>query len=107
MLAGMYELTFNERISDVEINDQGLPCAWTWRGCRYAAGEVLERWVTTWAWWRDLEVLAPDASASIEHFVLHAAGEGGAAHVELARDDATMGLAAHRHPRIAEGVDHV
>ncbi|HEX6468377.1 MAG TPA: DUF6504 family protein [Streptosporangiaceae bacterium] len=86
----MYGLTFNDRISDVVTDGHGLPLAWTWRGSRYAAGEVVERWVTTWAWWRDLEVLAPDAPMSIEHFVLHAVGGGRAGQVQLARDDATM-----------------
>jgi len=51
---------------------------------------LIERWVTTSEWWRDLEALAPDATASIRHFVLHASGERGVARVQLARDDATM-----------------
>jgi hypothetical protein len=85
----MDRLTYNERITDVETSDHGLPTAWTWRGSRYAGGELVEQWVTTSEWWRDLEVLAPDAPVSIQHFVLHASSERGAARVQLARDDAT------------------
>ena len=46
--------------------------------------------MTTGDWWRDLEVLAPDAPESIQHFVLHASSEHDAGQVELAFDDATM-----------------
>jgi hypothetical protein len=81
---------YNERITDVEISDHGLPTAWTWRGSRYAGGELIARWVTTFEWWRDLEAPAPGAPVSIQHFVLHAASECGAARVQLAHDDATM-----------------
>src|SRR3954471_23346777 len=88
---GMYRLTYNERITDVHTGDHGLPTAWTWRGRRYTGGELIERWVTTGEWWRDLEALAPDAPASIRHFVLHAVSEhDDAGPVELAHDDATM-----------------
>jgi hypothetical protein len=87
---GMDGLTYNERITDVETSDHGLPTAWTWRGRRYATDELADRWVTTSEWWRDLEALAPDAPASIQHFVLHASSERGVARVQLARDDATM-----------------
>lgn len=82
-------LTYNERITDVETGNHGLPTAWTWRGSRYAGGELIEQWVTTSEWWRDLEVLAPGAPVSIQHFVLHASSEHGVARVQLACDDAT------------------
>jgi hypothetical protein len=85
----MFRLTYNERITDVATGDQGLPTAWTWQGHRYTGGELIERWVTTEEWWRDLEVLAPGAPASVQHFVLHASNEHDAAH-EIAHDDATM-----------------
>ncbi|HZB33042.1 MAG TPA: DUF6504 family protein [Streptosporangiaceae bacterium] len=86
----MLHRTYNERITDVETSDRGLPTAWTWRGRRYSGGDLIERWVTDEDWWRDLEVLAPDAPASVHHFVLHAASEHAAGQVELAHDDATM-----------------
>jgi uncharacterized protein DUF6504 len=86
----MYGLIFNERITDVVTGDHGLPTAWTWRGSRYTGGEVIERWVTTAAWWRGLESLAPDAPSSIQHFVLHASSAHGVEQLQLAHDDATM-----------------
>jgi hypothetical protein len=86
----MFRLTYNERITDVQIAEHGIPAAWTWRGRRYAGGELVERWVTTREWWQDVEVLAQGAPASIQHFVLHASSEQGAGTVELARDDATL-----------------
>jgi hypothetical protein len=86
----MFRLTYNERITQVATGAHGLPTAWTWRGRRYAGGALIERWVTTGEWWRDLEVLAPGAPASVQHFVLHASSEHDTGQVELAHDDATM-----------------
>lgn len=59
-------------------------------GRRYAGGDLIERWVTNDDWWRDLEVVAPGAPVSIQHFALHASSDHAATRVELARDDATM-----------------
>ncbi|HEU5156076.1 MAG TPA: DUF6504 family protein [Streptosporangiaceae bacterium] len=87
---GMFRATYNERITEVATGGHGRPTAWTWRGRRYAGGDVVEQWVTSEEWWRDLEALAPGAPASVRHFVLHATSEQGTGRVELARDDATM-----------------
>lgn len=86
----MFRRTYNERITNVETSDRGLPTAWTWRGRRYAGGDLTDQWITIREWWRDLEVLAYDAPASIQHFILHASSAYGNGQVELARDDATM-----------------
>jgi hypothetical protein len=64
----MFRHTYNERITDVETSEHGLPTAWTWRGRRYASQGLIERWVSTRDWWRDLEALAPDRPESIQHF---------------------------------------
>jgi hypothetical protein len=86
----MLRRTYNERITDVETSDRGWPTAWTWRGRRYAGAQPIDNWITTREWWRELEVLAPDAPASIQHYVLYASSDHGDGQVELARDDATM-----------------
>jgi hypothetical protein len=86
----VFRHTYNERITDVVTGEHGLPIAWTWRGTRYAGGEMIEHWVSTREWWRDLEVLAMDGPGSIRHFILHATSDRGDGPVELARDDATM-----------------
>jgi hypothetical protein len=72
----VFRPTCNERITNEATGDHGLPTAWTWRSRRHAASELIDKCATTGEWWRNLELLAPGAPTSVQHFVLHASSEG-------------------------------